>query len=818
MTALEPLILPADVEIVPVGELSSALREQLGHADSDFSVTRPRTRTTTSIVDAGTASLLERFRSPTTIVDAVIAYSAAAGVDPRTTLDQAFAVLGGFVNQGLLVAPDSELARPIATTLAPGDTVGNFEILASIQVVLDTEVYLARARDGTAVAVKLARQGSEEHMGRAFAREAAILAHLDARVTPRLLGEDELENRPFLAMSWCAGVDVYQASSEARRLGGQEGRATLLELADRIIGAYSHLHSQKVLHGDVHPRNVLVDGGGEVTILDFGLAVNRSSVGSLRATSRGGIDFFMEPEVAQARIAGSLIPELSTAGEQYSLGALLYLLLTGGHTHTFALEQEEMLRQLVEEPPLPFVRHGIKDMQAVEGVLTTALAKQPQRRYSSVADMHDALRDAAGTDRRGTTPQPLRRSGPGRELLEDVLARLAMPGGFPLEAVLQAPSASVQNGAAGFAYALLRIAGIRADEVLLGEADLWCALALYESSRPEAFRSEDMQIVPEVVGESSLYHGLSGVHAVASLIAGARGDEPSRERELKAFVDEAQKPCEHVDVAFGRAGLLLGCALLRESQPSLVEDHSVEALGAMLRDSLMAEVEANRTIFAYGKSRSLGAAHGWAGILFSLLRWCEVTGAKVEEAIGERLAQLAALSQPLGRSVLWPYSPGEEPRANPIPAGWCNGTAGYVSLWTLASRLSSDDSYMRLAQAAAWGTYEDPADVGDLCCGLAGRAYALLSFYRHGGGDIWLTRAHDLADRAAASVRRSAQRRDSLYKGEVGVALLVADLEDPLHACMPLFEGEGWQTRPSKASEPVSSNMKRTSEGNLLSA
>jgi hypothetical protein len=69
--------------------------------------------------------------------------------------------------------------------------------------------------------------------------------------------------------------------------------------------------------------------------------------------------------------------------------------------------------------------------------------------------------------------------------------------------------------------------------------------------------------------------------------------------------------------------------------------------------------------------------------------------------------------------------------------------------------------------------------------------------YKHSGEPAWLARAHRLSDYAARSVRVESLRRDSLYKGEVGVALLAADLEAPEHACMPLFEAEGWSRRGS---------------------
>ena len=120
---LDPFVLPADVIITPLAQLAPELREQIGHQAGDCAVTRPRSRTPSSIVDARTASLLEKFRSPTTIVDAVIAFGAAEGVDPRDLLDDAFSVLGGFVNEGVLVSADSELARAIASTLVAGETL-----------------------------------------------------------------------------------------------------------------------------------------------------------------------------------------------------------------------------------------------------------------------------------------------------------------------------------------------------------------------------------------------------------------------------------------------------------------------------------------------------------------------------------------------------------------------------------------------------------------------------------------------------------------------------------------------------------------------
>jgi serine/threonine-protein kinase len=103
-----------------------------------------------------------------------------------------------------------------------------------------------------------------------------------------------------------------------------------------------------------------------------------------------------------------------------------------------------------------------------------------------------------------------------------------------------------------------------------------------------------------------------------------------------------------------------------------------------------------------------------------------------------------------------------------------------------------DPAYAALAEGAAWNAWEDPSRNASLCCGLAGRAYALLNLHKHSGGSEWLARARDLAERAAQEASRLTDPLYNLYKGEIGIAALAADLARPEQAAMPLFEEEGW--------------------------
>jgi serine/threonine-protein kinase len=506
---------------------------------------------------------------------------------------------------------------------------------------------------------------------------------------------------------------------------------------------------------------------------------------------RGGVDFFLDPESAAARLAGEGAPALSLAAEQYSVAALVYLLLTGAHTQEFSLEPEEMLRQLVERAPDPFQRHGI-ELPAIEAVVRRGLEKDPDARHRSLAEFRRSFAGASAAESGRPAPvSPSARRPQGGALLEDALERLAAPDGELYADGIGAPTASIMNGASGFALALLRIAGLRGDESLLALADLWSVRAQLASSSEDGFWNEELEIVPEVFGDNSFFHNVAGVECVSGLVAAARGDEQALGLARDGFVATARRPCEHNDVAFGKAGHLLGAAQLLEALPPNVDGAELRAAGDAVRDRLWAELEPQKPLAEGPELRSLGAAHGWAGYLYALLRWSEAGGEEAPPGLSGRLDQLGGLARPAGRGLRWPHDAAQPIAHGGLEASWCNGAAGYVALWTTAHRLLGEERFEDWARRAAWTAAESPIPSGgDLCCGFGGRAYAALGLYRHRGEEAWLARARSLAERAAVNIRANSLRRDSLYKGEVGVALLIAELEDPEHACMPLFERE----------------------------
>src|SRR5262249_41144502 len=108
MAITDQFVLPADVVLVPVEELPEEVRRQAACEPGDVAITRPRSRAPSRIVDADAAELLREFRTPRTIVEAVVRYSRARQVDPEATLEDAYPMIQGFVHAGVIVAAGSD--------------------------------------------------------------------------------------------------------------------------------------------------------------------------------------------------------------------------------------------------------------------------------------------------------------------------------------------------------------------------------------------------------------------------------------------------------------------------------------------------------------------------------------------------------------------------------------------------------------------------------------------------------------------------------------------------------------------------------------
>jgi eukaryotic-like serine/threonine-protein kinase len=374
----------------------------------------------------------------------------------------------------------------------------------------------------------------------------------------------------------------------------------------------------------------------------------------------------------------------------------------------------------------------------------------------------------------------------GRRLrpLHPSLALYRAGGEALREGPANAPYASINYGAAGIAYAMHRLARARGEPELFELASAWVQKAHALSIDPRAFYNPAPGPTPEAVSRVSLFHSLNGLHCVDALVHLSLGDASAAARAINAFVDGSRGPCDSPDVTGGAAGLLLGCAELLESADTStrVDTESVYQRGDEIASTLTRLLESEE-IATSSRLRALGIGHGWAGLLFALLRWARASRFAVSTLIDERLDELADLAIPFENGVRWTT----HNNSSLFMPGWCHGTAGYTMLFALAHEMLSVPAYADLVEGAAKSTWSIETPHGSLCCGNGGNGYAFLAAYRVTRSHVWLDRAHAAVQKASDDAS-DFHSRDALFKGPLGVALLESELDDPSTAAMPLFE------------------------------
>ena len=416
---------------------------------------------------------------------------------------------GGFLEEPAFGHGLEILQRAAAGQLRVGDTVGECRIVSLLGVGGMGEVYLADDTvHGRHVALKLIGQGrAEETRGRHFRHERKVLATLNHPHIARLYGSGVTDKgQAYLVMEYVEGerLDRY---CQDRGLDV----STRLALFRKVCAAVSYAHQNLVVHRDLKPANIRVTPEGEPKLLDFGIAKLLDPEGTIpRVDPTVTMQGAMTPEYASPeQIKGESI---TTASDVYSLGVVLFELLTGQRpfAHLKSRRPDELARAICEEEPprpstvathtAPTTTTGTVPASQVPGprpsatrlrrrlegdldnIVAKALRKEPGRRYPSVLALsEDIRRHCEGlpvTARRDTlgyrTGKFIRRNKVG--VTAAALVVLALVTGL-VTAVWQARLARQERDRAQTALAQSKIAQRQAEQIddflqsLLASAD-----------------------------------------------------------------------------------------------------------------------------------------------------------------------------------------------------------------------------------------------------------------------------------------------------------------------------------------------------------
>ncbi len=786
MNPTEPLVLAEAVTLVPVSELDPVLQAQIEAEDGDFAITRERSRRTTRVIDRSGAELLEEFRGPSSVPDAITRFATKAGRAPGAVLQQSFELLSRMVRDGFLIPATSSAG----SSLGPVESTGQWQVLEPLRLLEDTEVYLVSSPAGDRGVLKRVAPNAAAWIHSALKNEALVLHRLRGKAGPELLEDGSDAETPYLVVRWCPGVPSLIAATQIRRPWIAAARARIAGICASMLDRYVELHELGYLHGDVQPTNVLIDlDSGAASLIDFGLAVEigTSQPGKLR----GGVAAYTTPELAEAALVDDFQPHVTAASEQYSVAVLVYKLLTGKDYLEPRLDVASWHRAVCTEMPRSFVQVGSPPWTEMENVLGRALAKLPADRFRSMSEFRQAFARVArraAVDRAVTTVwQPPR-------LFDSSVARLLEAGA--ISRALPRPTANVNFGAAGIAGFLLRSSGVLQRPDLLAAADLWIERAKREdrASPENAFYDRSRGLDESTVGRRSFYHSVSGMHWMDAQIAIACDQRKRLSAAIDAFVSSARVSDPRADLVSGTAGLVLACASLIEALDGVEmvdERDRLRGIGDQLIADLLAGWGTIDEALPGTSEAFLGVAHGWAGAVYAIVRYASACGEPVPQKAVETLRSLAGAAQRTGDCVYWPIGSMNEE----LGTGWCHGTSGHALLWTEVQRSMPYDELgaAELAMGAAEHIWQaQPPSVGHLCCGAAGQGYAFLALYRMTGDGRYVDRARDRLQCAVGFAGTHGMLPESLYKGELGVALLEMDLAEPHLAAMPMFESERW--------------------------
>jgi serine/threonine protein kinase len=307
--------------------------------------------------------------------------------DPRSPVELQKTLLLSEVPEASVIVPEAASKPDLEPTssLSPAALAAlsqRYEILAEAGQGSMGNVYKARDRETREiVALKLLKSeiASDQTMIERFKNELLFARKITHKNVCRVYEFNRAGPVAYTSMEFVEGESLR---SVLNRFGGLPARKAV-DLVGQICSGLREAHAQGIVHRDLKPENVMIDGQGNVKIMDFGIARSMEAVTRLTG-SMVGTPAYMAPE----QVAGKAVDYRT---DIYSLGLIMYELFTGAQAFQAENAVAVALKQMRESPIPP---HEIEPLVPVpiERAILKCLEKEPAKRFQSIAELEAALR------------------------------------------------------------------------------------------------------------------------------------------------------------------------------------------------------------------------------------------------------------------------------------------------------------------------------------------------------------------------------------------------------------------------------------------
>lgn len=275
-----------------------------------------------------------------------------------------------------------------------GRQLGNYRLLRLLGKGGFAEVYLGEhIHLGTMVAIKVLNLRIESSDVDQFRTEARTIAHLVHPHIVRVFDFGLEHAAPYLVMDYAPNGTLRNLYPRGTRLPLSE----VVKYSGQVADALQYAHNQRVIHRDIKPENILLGRDNDALLSDFGIALISQTSRLQTAQDIAGTIAYMAPEQIESH------PR--PASDQYSLGIVVYEWLCGERPFQGSFTEIAVKQTMAPPPPL---RERVPEVSInVEKVVMTALAKDPQARFATVAAFAQALARAAEDAPTLITAEPL---------------------------------------------------------------------------------------------------------------------------------------------------------------------------------------------------------------------------------------------------------------------------------------------------------------------------------------------------------------------------------------------------------------------------
>ena len=277
--------------------------------------------------------------------------------------------------------------KVVPVYLQDGEELGRYRVIESFVTDRPVQVYKVKDADNKIMILKIAALTVHKHYLNRLRQEHNILANFkSSKYTIRALGHFKNQVYEGILVDYFEGAEFSDFVEDNFKKLSVAGK---LNMGQKILKAYSYLHTKGIIHGDIHLSNILVNSQDEIRLIDFGLA-NHSNPRENLDIRFGGANFFMPPERITEDSFNKFSKEPDYYSDVYQAGLIIFFLFFRKLPYPAILWKDYVAKIKKGRLVFPGRDAGLPMMTEVKNILAKALNNIPENRYRTATQFYRA--------------------------------------------------------------------------------------------------------------------------------------------------------------------------------------------------------------------------------------------------------------------------------------------------------------------------------------------------------------------------------------------------------------------------------------------